>query len=282
MTGPSYPGYGEQPPQYQPPQPPPPGSPEPGYQAPPAQYQPPAQYPPQYQPQYQPPAQYPPPTQYQPPAPDQQPHYQQPSSSTVEQPNYQVPAQQQGPAQAYGQQPGPYGQPSGPLAGYTPGTVGRINPGLRVGVVGSVLVLLGGILLVVANTALTWLSGDDGSGGTLSLKFSDIHKVFNVAGADGSQPARAYFGWLAWVLLVAVVLIGLLANAPMGLSALLRPLGLVLGLAGAGLTFWALKFDSSVSIGDELKHTSVGFWIAVAGFVLAGVGALLGPRHVRV
>jgi hypothetical protein len=211
-----------------------------------------------------------PPVERQPGYPPSQPgqyqpaQYQQPQNQPMQ---YQ-PAQNQ---PAYAQNP--YG-PTGAMAGYTPGGVGRINPGLRVGVVGSVLTLIGAVLLIVSFTALDWLSADGAS-----IKFSDLHNAFS--GAHLAQPADAYFGWLAWTLLVVAVLVALLANAPMGLSVALRPLGLILGLVGAGLTFWALKFNSETDYSDVLKHTSVGFWFAVVGFVLAAVGAISGPRHVR-
>ena len=52
------------------------------------------------------------------------------------------------------------------------------------------------------------------------------------------------------------------------------------GLAGAVLTFFAL-YNDGTSLHDLFKYGGVGFWLAIAGFVIAGIGAVVGPRRVR-
>jgi hypothetical protein len=102
-----------------------------------------------------------------------------------------------------------------------------------------------------------------------------------------------YFSWLAWVLLAAAVVVGLLAVLPNAFSGVLRVLGPIVGLAGVGLTFWAIDLasfsgpyarqlgSSNPGYSDYLNDAGPGFWLAAAGLLVIGLGALLGPRRVR-
>ncbi len=137
------------------------------------------------------------------------------------------------------------------------------------------LALLGGVVLVVSFTALTWFSAFPNSG-----TFSAIHKVVGHSGSAGF--ASAYFGWLAWVFLIVVVVAGVLSSVPSPALRVFRIIGVVVGFAAAGLTFLAIKISASSSpaYSEYLKHARIGFYFAVAGFLLAGIGAAIGPRHV--
>lgn len=261
-----------------------------------------------------------PPSPEQPPVPPQQPYqsqhgYPPPQAPTPPQqgyPSQQGYASQQGypPQQGYpSQQPYPGQQQYGPPGGY-PGDVAPVarRSTLRLGVVGLVLAVIGAALLVVSFTAVNWFrsSSDSTFGG--STKFGEVHKHLGTIKAesqglaDGTWIAKAYFGWLGWVLLAAVVVLAILGNLPArGISGLGRGLGLLVGLAGIGLTFWAIKLLSlSSSLIAQVPsseraqledinsysfywhHVSIGFWLAVAGFAVAGIGAVLGPRRARV
>ncbi len=144
------------------------------------------------------------------------------------------------------------------------------------GIVGTVLALLGGVILIVSFTALDWFSQSVSGGGTASLSFSDI--------SDRSDSltgfASAYFGWLAWLFLIVVVVAGVLASVPSPALRAFRIVGVVVGLAAAGLTFLAIKLGDGPSYTDFLKNTSIGFYFAVVGFVVAGIGAAIGPHKV--
>ena len=50
-------------------------------------------------------------------------------------------------------------------------------------------------------------------------------------------------------------------------------------VAGAVLAFLAIKPSGGPSYGDILGDTSVGFWLAVAGFLLAAIGAGIGAQR---
>lgn len=163
----------------------------------------------------------------------------------------------------------------------------RIDPGpsQRFGLVGAGIAAIGAIVLIVAFTAINWF---DGSGDS---HFGDLHKL---AGAlDDKNLASSwsvvYFGWLSWVLLAVGFIVAILANLPSPLSAILRGLGVLIGLVGIALTFAAIKLTKSAAAaqqagsppnyGDYFKHVSIGFWLAVVGFLVIAIGAVIGPRR---
>jgi hypothetical protein len=238
------------------------------------------------QPQY---GQQPPPPVYGAPPP-QQPAYGQPG----QQPGYGQPGQQSGYGQP-GQPPQGYGaaqQQQGQYGGYgAPPTTGAYPaqpaPATRgFGYVGAALVVVGAILIVIAFTATNWYDGPGQS------HFSDLHdavKTFHTRGYDFGA-AYLYFSWLAWALFAAAVLIGLLANLPTPASAALRVFGALAGIAGIVLTFLAIKLVNNgdfarqigapTSYGNYLKHASVAFYLAVAGFLLTTIGSIVPtPRN---
>ena len=197
-----------------------------------------------------------------------------------------IPGQQPGYAQqpGYGQQPPPLPpQPMGPVTTQ----FARLDPGPseKFGALGFVLTVVGTGFAVVALTAVDWFDGGRSS------SFSSVHKVINAAKAVGvgSPPiARAYFSWLAWALLGVAVICALLAATPT-ISAPFRIAGVVVALAGVVFTFIAIKvFDDSALLGSSysgywsyLKHARLAFYLAVAGFVLIGAGAAVGPARER-
>lgn len=162
-----------------------------------------------------------------------------------------------------------YGQPHG--APYAP----PVNTD-SFGIVGTVLALLGGVILIVSFTALDWFSGSIPGGGNASLSFSDISD----RSASLTGFASAYFGWLAWLFLIVVVIAGVLASVPSPALRAFRIVGAVVGFAAAGLTFLAIKLGDGLSYTEILKNASIGFYFAVVGFVVAGIGAAIGPRRV--
>lgn len=201
--------------------------------------------------------------------PQDDPYGQQPGYSR--QPGY---SQQPGhPQQGYRQQPA-YGQQGYGQRGYgQPG--GPVAPSDSFGIAPTVLALLGGILVVVAFTAVNWLTG-------ASSGFTDIHDRLGAAGNGAAGFASAYFSWLAWAFLIVAVVAGVLSSVPTPALRVFRIIGVVVGFAAAGLTLLAIKLsDSSViPYTQYLKHARLGFYFAVIGFLLAGIGAAIGPRHV--
>jgi hypothetical protein len=165
------------------------------------------------------------------------------------------------PAAGYGQ-PGQY-----PDAGY--GQPSPFQQSQSYGIVGTVLTLLGGICVVVALTGLNWFKG--------GVSFSDLHDAASNDKLSGF--ASAYFGWLAWTFLIVVVIAGVLASAPTPALRIFRIIGIVVGLAAAGLSFLAVDYRNAGNYSDYLSNARVGFYLAVFGFLLAGIGAGIGPKR---
>jgi hypothetical protein len=204
-----------------------------------------------------------------------------------QQPPYGQPpqGQQQTGQPAYGQQPDGQ-QPMGPLTSQ----FARLDPGPSqgFGVIGAAIAALGAVLLIIAFTVTNWYDGKNGNS-----HFGDLHKALTQLDKSNRANSLAviYFGWLAWVLLAVGVIAAVLANLPSPLSGVMRGVGALIGLAGAGLTLGAIKLTKDASAaaasgsladyGDYIKHSSVAFWLAIAGFVIIAVGSLIGPRRSR-
>jgi hypothetical protein len=189
---------------------------------------------------------------------------------------YQQGAYQQGGYQHGGYEQGAYPPPQG---GYSYqqqawGTGRRET----VGVIGLIGAVVGAALLILGFTALAWyrIAGQD-------VKFSDLHRSLNQPGAPGL--AKAYFGWLGWVLLAVVVVSALLASLPMGSAALMfRIVAPVAGAVGIVVTLLALNnyWDKANNVlGDVgvFKRSAVGLYLTLVGFLIAGVAGVFGPRR---
>lgn len=184
---------------------------------------------------------------------------------------YGQPQQQYGAPQAqqaYGQPQQGYGQPGGyPAAG-----------GRKFGVAGAVLAVIAAALGIVSFTAVDWFA-DLGQ----RAHFGDIGKIAKAA--DQNTIAKFYFSWLGWVLLAAVVVLALLACLPAATTPLFRTLGVLVGLGGIALTFLALPFAGTSGQGtsytDYLKHARIGFYLALAAFLVGAIGAAIGSRRAR-
>jgi hypothetical protein len=185
------------------------------------------------------------------------------------QPGYGQPGQP-GYAPAPGQ-PG-YGQPGYGQPGYDrQGPHNRLEESESFGIVGTVLTLLGGILVLVAFLGVEWFKGN--------ISFSDQSNALDQA-SNANGFSSAYFGWLGWFFLILVVVAGVLSSVPTPAMRVFRIIGVVDGLAAAGLAFLAIDFGDNSRYLDTLKATRIGFYFAVIGFALAGIGAAIGPRKV--
>jgi hypothetical protein len=146
---------------------------------------------------------------------------------------------------------------------------------------GVVLVLVGAVLALLSFRVLHWYdvpASHDSSGDVTFGKLRDSADQLGGAGL-----AAAYFGWLAWLLLLAGIGLGVAANLPTPLADPLRVSGFVVGLLGTGATAYALAqhFRATGSDHGIFHNASWGTWAALAGFVLIALGAALGPRRRR-
>lgn len=173
----------------------------------------------------------------------------------------------------------------------------------RVGATGLVVAASGAVLVLLAFTLLDWFrSGSNSpffrSAGTST--FGDIsggfdgfrQRVAALSPGSGNEVhfgvADVYFGWLGWLLFA---LCCCATTAALASSArVVGVVGLLLGLGAAAVTVWALNLVTfsghlaqmtidAPTFWGYLKHSAVGAWLAIIGFVLLGVGAALGTRR---
>ena len=148
---------------------------------------------------------------------------------------------------------------------------------------GVALVLAGAVLILVSFGFLDWYDvparGADSVG---NATFGHLQSLADQLSGAGS--AHAYFGWLGWVLLIALILAGVAANVPFSAADPCRVAGFLLGLAGLVITYLAVTqlHNAQVAAGAA-KHSvfynsTWGLWAALVGFALGAVGAVLGPR----
>jgi hypothetical protein len=201
-------------------------------------------------------------------------------------PEYRQPYGQQPP---YGEQPAQYSQPYQQPAypGYqsyqeadrrsaVANAYGSpIGSGAKFGVVGATFAGVGLVLLIISFTALAWFS----SSVLPNSHVSDLHSLVNAHPSSAAGVASAYFSWLGWVLVVAGGAIAIAATLPSPVSGPLRALGAVLAAAAIALTFFAIQLEDGVAYSEFIKHASIGFYFAVGGFLLVGIGALCGPAR---
>lgn len=152
-------------------------------------------------------------------------------------------------------------------------------------VVGVALVLVGAVLALASFRFLDWYAtaarGADSAG---TSTFGDLQD--NADQLTGAGAATAYFDWLAWVLLIALVCVGVAANLPIAAADILRIVGTVIGVAGLAATYVAVAqlHDAQEAAGgahhNAFYNSTWGLWLTFLGFAVAAIGALLGPRKV--
>jgi magnesium-transporting ATPase (P-type) len=143
------------------------------------------------------------------------------------------------------------------------------------GIVGAIITLVGAAAVFVSFVSMSWLSADSGH-----ITFRDLHNLLGVSEGNAPRLTDWYFNWLAWATLGVVFVLALIANAATENPAPLRVLGVLVGLGGAVITFFALKTDG-VSLHALIDQAGPGFWVAISGFVVMAIGASIGPRYIR-
>lgn len=163
------------------------------------------------------------------------------------------------------------------------GRMARLDPGpsQSVGVLGAAFAAAGALLLIIALTAVNWFT----TVGLGSTHAGDLKKILQ-SGTGAVGIAKAYFAWLGWALVVAVVVLAVLANLPSPLARIFRVIGAVVAALAIVATFLAIRLTStsganSPTYGDYLDHARIGFYLAIAGFLLAGIGSVIGPARTR-
>jgi hypothetical protein len=152
------------------------------------------------------------------------------------------------------------------------------------GLPGMLLVLWGGAVVLLSFTRLEWKQRPTGGDVVERIDFAALrHNLEHFPAAGRPSASVAYFDWLGWALLIALIVVGFAANVPGPASTVLRLLGFVLGLVGAALTYYTLAryaeatHDLFGTSSHALENSEDGTWFAIGGFLVAAVGAALGP-----
>jgi hypothetical protein len=135
-------------------------------------------------------------------------------------------------------------------------------------------------MVVVSLLGLDWYTF---SGGLTSSEVSGQLASF---GDYANQLSVAYHSWLAWLLLMIATGCTVLACQPLrGISLAFRIVGPIISGIAVLLTFGSFQltdpaYSSELDTSQYLDHLGPGFWAALIGFALIGMGAILGPRTV--
>lgn len=148
----------------------------------------------------------------------------------------------------------------------------------------ALVVLVGAAMVIVSFRFLDWYDVPARAADTPgSITFNTLHD--GASQLSGAGAASAYFGWLAWILLIAGVLVGVAAALPSPVADGLRVVGFLIGLLGVAATYFAIaQYRNAQQAAGAAKHgifenTTWGVWAALAGFLLTALGAVLGPRR---
>jgi hypothetical protein len=150
-----------------------------------------------------------------------------------------------------------------------------------VGLPGIGLVLVGAAVVLLSFRFLDWYDvAGTGADSVGDVTFSTLHSSAEQLG--GAGVASAYFSWLAWALLIAMIVLGAAANLPVPGADALRVAGFLVGVLGVAGTYYALAQHSNSTGGSGVFHNSTwGVWLALLGYLLGAVGATLGPRKAK-
>jgi hypothetical protein len=155
----------------------------------------------------------------------------------------------------------------------------KVDPGpsQTFGWTGFSISAVGVVFVLVSFTAIAWLR--DGN-----LKFRDVHSVITTIDDSGIAQvhplAKIYFSWLAWLALLVVALGAVLAATP-SVSGPFRVLTPLLAAGAIAVTLVAVDITSGNGYHFWISDARVGFYMALVGFLLAGIGATLGTGHER-
>ncbi len=153
-------------------------------------------------------------------------------------------------------------------------------PRRRANPVALAIVAAGTVLVVVSFTALDWYR-IAGQGTT----FANLRTDLDSPGAP--LLPKIYFSWLGWALLAITVLAAVAALLPIGTPGrVLRVLAPVFGVVALLITLLALNtlWTELRRVSDEaaglgvFKYSTIGLYLALIGFAVAGIGGALGPR----
>lgn len=158
---------------------------------------------------------------------------------------------------------------------------------------GLLLAAVAAMLLLLALTALNWLSsGGLTTSGKADSSFTGIRSLLRLAAATKTVyprfVAHQYFTWGAWVLFAIAVVAAALGNVLGAGGRNGRAAGvvaIVFGLLGVAATFAGVDLIGGVhgtqvpAYSDYIKHVGPAFFCAVAGFLVAAFAGAAAARR---
>jgi hypothetical protein len=144
--------------------------------------------------------------------------------------------------------------------------------GPSVGVIGLCIIAAGVVAVIVSLVAVDWFSFDFGNGRIAHFTAQHLANESDVEGF-----ARAYFGWLGWILLVLAGGTGIGACFGSTAQMVLKTLSVVVSIVGALVIVVAVgNLTANTSVGEVLRSASAGLYLAVFGMFAIAVGAAAG------
>ena len=157
-----------------------------------------------------------------------------------------------------------------------PTVSGRSADDFAINPVGLLIIALGAATVGIGFGALPWVGSNDVPFANIWLSFAQLG-VGVTGNTDAYHYALAYFHGLWIILLVAASIAALLANLPTHLHQRLRAIGALVSFGALVATFFSLP---AVYGGfGVLSQTPTGWYVTMAGFLVIGLGATLGPRR---
>jgi NAD/NADP transhydrogenase beta subunit len=144
------------------------------------------------------------------------------------------------------------------------------------------LVLAGAVLVLISFRFLDWYDVPHRPDSTGDVTFARLHD--NADQLSGVGTATAYFDWLAWVLLILLIGVGIAANLSAPMTDALRIVGFLLGVLGVAATYFAIaqlhnaQVAAGAQQGSVFHNSSWGMWAVFIGYLAAAAGAAIGPR----
>jgi hypothetical protein len=144
------------------------------------------------------------------------------------------------------------------------------------------LVLVGAALVLISFRFLDWYEVPHRADSAGAVTFATLHS--NADQLSGVGSATAYFDWLAWLLLILLIGVGIAANLDAPATDGLRVVGVLLGVVGTAATYFAIaqlhnaQVAAGAQKGSVFHNSTWGLWAAFIGYLTAAAGAAIGPR----
>ncbi|TAM91933.1 MAG: hypothetical protein EPN43_03330 [Jatrophihabitans sp.] len=180
-------------------------------------------------------------------------------------------------------EPPPGVRPDDAGADPVPADLGEVQASASAfGFVGALVLVAGLLPVLIAITSASWFTGVPVNVGDkvflspLQPTYDQVATLISRS-SEGSGLAGAYFGWLAWAMLGLLFACALAALVPSRVRTASRVIAPAVAVAAIVVTTLSLELVNGGDFSFWWRLRGTGYWLAVAGFAVMGVGAALGP-----